>query len=159
MKTSVAMPTLAFVVLGLYTSAYAKNVEHVRRELKLQGYDQIEFTQTRLPFWVNVCRGGKRLRLHVDNYGKITKKILTGFCHEDGSRSPAAASPEVVAAERAAEKENSTISAAPLETDKTVEQNTVETVVEPKDEPKTTKNLDCKKFFPAVSMTLTVPCE
>jgi len=51
------------------------------------------------------------------------------------------------------------ISAASMETDKTVAENTVETEAEPKDEPKTAKKVGCKKFFPAVGMTLTVACE
>ena len=75
----------------------------------------------------------------------------------------AAASPAVVAPEQASENENSTISAAPLETDKTVAENTVETEAEPEDEPKITKitknvGVGCKKFFPAVGITLTVAC-
>jgi len=73
------MQTLAFVVLGLSTSAYAQNLERVRRDLELQGYDQIEFTRTKPPISANVCIGGKRLRLHLDDYGKITKKILLVF--------------------------------------------------------------------------------
>ena len=41
-----------------------------------------------------------------------------------------------------------------------VAENTVETEAERKDEPKTAKNVDvgCKRFFPAVGRTLTVPC-
>jgi len=73
----------------------------------------------------------------------------------------AAASLALVAPEQTSENENSTITAAPLETDKTVAVNTVETQAEPKDEPKITKNVGvgCKKFFPAVGMTLTVACQ
>lgn len=159
MKTSVAMQTLAFVVLGLSASAYAQNLERVRRELELQGYDQIEFIRTKSPLSANVCSGDKRLRLHVDDYGKITKKILTGFCHEVRARVPAAASPVVATPQQAAKGENSTISEASAKKHKSVQENSVETLEEPLGKPKTTKNLDCKKFFPAVGMTLTVPCE
>ena len=48
------------------------------------------------------------------------------------------------------------ISATSMESDQTVEENTVETEAEPKDE---AKNVDCKKFFATIGMTLTVPCE
>ncbi len=82
MKAFVAMGTLAFVVLGLPTSADAHKLKQVRRELTLQGYDQIEFTRTKFPVWVNVCRGGERLHLHVDWYGKatVTNDTPTGSC-------------------------------------------------------------------------------
>jgi hypothetical protein len=53
-----------------------------------------------------------------------------------------------------AENENSTISTASLD-----KNETVETEVTAKDEPKTARNVGCKKFFPTVGMTLTVPCE
>jgi len=75
------------------------------------------------------------------------------------ARVPAAASPVVVTPQQAAKSENSIIASAPFKKHKSVQENSVETVAEPKDDPKTTKNLDCKKFFPAVGMTLTVPCE
>jgi len=51
------------------------------------------------------------------------------------------------------------ISAPSMETAETVPENPVETEAEPKDEPKTAKKVGCKKFFPAVGMTLTVACE
>jgi spermidine/putrescine-binding protein len=50
--------------------------------------------------------------------------------------------------------ENSTISTASL--DKSETSDTEETTIE---EPKVNKNVGCKKFFPTVGMTLTVPCE
>ena len=135
MKAFVAMGTLAFVVLGLPTSADAHKLKQVRRELMLKGYDQIEFTRTKFPVWVNACRGSKRLHLHVDWYGKVTvtNDTPTGSC------------PTV--AENAVENEKSTISAAPLEPE-----------AEPNDEPMNVA-VGCKKFFPAVGMTLTVPCQ
>ena len=55
-----------------------------------------------------------------------------------------------------AENENSSISAASMESDKTVEENTVGTETEPKDEP---ESVDCKKFFPTIGRSLTVACE
>ena len=53
-----------------------------------------------------------------------------------------------------AENENSTISTASLD-----KNETIETEVTAKDEPKVSRNVGCKKFFPTVGMTLTVPCE
>ena len=128
MKAFVAMGTLAFVVLGLPTSADAHKLKQVRRELMLKGYDQIEFTRTKFPVWVNACRGSKRLHLHVDWYGKVavTNDAPTGSC--------------------------------PTEAENTVAVNTVETQAEPKDEPMNV-GVGCKKFFPSVGMTLTVPCQ
>ena len=65
----------------------------------------------------------------------------------------AAAAEEVELAETAA-IENSTISTASLDKSKTID--TEETLTE---EPKVNRNVGCKKFFPSVGMTLTVPCE
>ena len=56
--------------------------------------------------------------------------------------------------ETEAENENSAISATSLETNKTVDTET-----KAKDEPATTKNVGCKKYFPSVGQTLTVACE
>ena len=53
-----------------------------------------------------------------------------------------------------AENENSTISTASLN-----KNETIETEVIAKEEPKATRKVGCKKFFPTVGMTLTVPCE
>ena len=164
MKASAAMGTLAFVVLGLSTSAYAHKLEQVRRELILQGYDQIEFTRTKAPFAVNACRGSKRLHLNVDWYGKVTvtNETPTGSCPteaENTIETEAEPKNEPKTTKTEAENENSTISSVPMETDKTVEGNTVETEAKPKDEPETTRNGGCKRFFPTIGKTLTVACE
>ncbi len=50
--------------------------------------------------------------------------------------------------------ENSTISTASLDNDETIE-----TAAMANDEPMVSSNVGCKKFFPTVGMTLTVPCE
>ena len=57
------------------------------------------------------------------------------------------------------EDKNSAISAASVKTNATIVENAVETETKPKDKPRTTKNVGCKKFFPSVGMTLTVTCE
>ena len=51
------------------------------------------------------------------------------------------------------ENENSTISTAWLDNDETIETEAI-----PEDEPKTTRNVGCKKFFPSIGRSLTVPC-
>lgn len=145
MKTSATMGILAFVVLASTTSAYAHGLERVRRELEEQGYDQIEFARTKFPVWVNACRGSKRLHLHVDWYGKVTvtDDIPKGSCPTG------------------LENQNSTVSAASEELDKTVAKKTLETKVEPTDGSRTAKDVGvgCKTFLPAIGMTVTVPCE
>ncbi len=65
----------------------------------------------------------------------------------------AAAAEEVELAETTA-IENSTISTASLD-----KSETIDTEETPTEEPKVNKNVGCKKFFPTVGMTLTVPCE
>ncbi len=65
----------------------------------------------------------------------------------------AAAVEEVELAETT-DNENSTISTASLD-----ESETIDTEGTPTQEPKVNRNVGCKKFFPTVGMTLTVPCE
>ena len=59
----------------------------------------------------------------------------------------------VVTSAAETENENSTISTALLNTDEAIE-----TEAMPEDEPKTTRNVGCKKFFPSIGRSLTVPC-
>jgi len=61
---------------------------------------------------------------------------------------------EAAPAETEAETENSTISTASVD-----ESETVAAEATPTEEPKVSSNVGCKKFFPTVGMTLTVPCE
>ena len=65
---------------------------------------------------------------------------------------PKAVEPKVVETE--VESENSTISTASIDKSETAEVKQT-----PAKEPKVIKNVGCKKFFPTVGMTLTVPCE
>lgn len=72
-------------------------VERVRRKLRSEGYVKIEFTRSTPPFRVKACDGEWRLRIDVDNYGTVANRTLIGFCFEDGSKGPvAASSPSVV---------------------------------------------------------------
>ena len=144
MNASVPMGFFAFFVLASSTSASAHSTERVRRELRAQGYDQIEFARTKFPVWVNACRGNERLHLHVDWYGKVTVTDETpkGSC-PTGS-----------------ENENSNIVSPPAEKYNAVAKKTLETKVLPKNG-STAKSeaVGCKKYFPAIGMTVTVPCE
>jgi len=152
MKASVAMGALAFVVLGLPTSAYANNVEFVRRKLMLVGYEQIEFVRIKPPFWVNVCRGTKRFRLHVDSSRKIIKKTPTGSCPmEAGTEAEPKDKPKTI----------NTLNCKRFfpSIGKTLTVACGETEAKPKDEPKARRNVACKRFFPSIGKTLTVACE
>jgi len=65
-----------------------------------------------------------------------------------------AAAAEEVELSETTDAENSTISTASLGNDETIE-----TAAMANDEPMVSSNVGCKKFFPTVGMTLTVPCE
>jgi hypothetical protein len=72
---------------------------------------------------------------------------------------------DLASIEEPTRNENSSISTAALPS--VEETASIDTAVEPdaepvkasNDEPKTAEKLDCKKFFPSVGMTLSVPCE
>ena len=55
--------------------------------------------------------------------------------------------------------QNSTISTVQLLTDRAVAENIVDAEARPTDELKAPRNVGCKKFFPTVGMTLSVPCD
>jgi hypothetical protein len=57
------------------------------------------------------------------------------------------------------QNENSTITRASLDKDTSGAKTTDAGATKPATEPKTTQNVGCKKYFPAVGMTLSVPCE
>ena len=159
MKASLAILAVALVV-GLATPAYAHRAEQVRRELQLQGYDQIEFKRKKPPFWIDACLGAERLHLHVDYYGKITKKTATGPCPGREAPEAAAISPKAAPPGQAmVVNENSSISTAGPKVDKSVGTKAADTEAEPKDRTKAANSAECKRFFPATGMTLTVSCE
>jgi hypothetical protein len=58
-----------------------------------------------------------------------------------------------------AETENSTITTATLQPDGNADAKETAAPEKPAAENKANKNVGCKKFFPTVGMTLTVPCE
>jgi hypothetical protein len=57
------------------------------------------------------------------------------------------------------QNENSTIARASLDTDTKAGKSTAKSTSQPASDPKTTQNVGCKKYFPAVGLTLSVPCE
>jgi hypothetical protein len=71
---------------------------------------------------------------------------------------------EEKAAQNAAVNENSSISTAALPKDEASAEETAKPATDTSETatiatPKADKKVDCKKFFPSVGMTLTVPCE
>jgi hypothetical protein len=63
-------------------------------------------------------------------------------------------------AKKEAENENSSIAGASLQTDKAGEQTAVDTETKPTAEPApTTSTASCKRYFPSVGKTVSVPCE
>lgn len=151
---------ILLVILASVTNVYAHKAEQVRRELQSQGYDQIEFKRTKPPFWIDACLGAELLHLHVDYYGKVTKKTVTGPCR--GRESPEAAAVETEAASpgrAVVVNENSSISTARQEVDKSVKTKAVDTVAEPEPRSKGANKAECSRYFPATGLTLTVACE
>jgi hypothetical protein len=83
---------------------------------------------------------------------KVTKETTA-------RKSVAKAEPEdKVETDEVAKSENSSISTASIAP---VEKETADANVEtkPAEAPKSANKVDCKKFFPSVGMTLTVPCD
>jgi tetratricopeptide (TPR) repeat protein len=71
---------LTVSTIGAAGPVCAHGVERVRRELREQGFEQLEFQKTKPPFKLDACRDGERYHLHVDYYGKITEKTAIGPC-------------------------------------------------------------------------------
>ena len=69
------------------------------------------------------------------------------------------AEPEAKVVAKAAETENSSIAAAETQVSEVTTPAPVETAAATVKDAEPSAKLDCKKFFPSVGMTLTVPCE
>jgi len=149
---------ILLVILASVTNVYAHKAEQVRRELQSQGYDQIKFKRTKPPFWVDACLGAELLHLHVDFYGKVTKKTVTGPCPGRDTPDAATISPEAAPLEDATVNENSSISTVHRKADKGITTKAAETS-DAEVESKATKSGECKRYFPATGMTHTVPCD
>ena len=119
-------------------------------------------------------RHGKKKSHHARRSAHKRKKVHVSKRSSSSTEQVAKAEPELAPVpeqkdtDALVHSENSSISTAALapieETasiDKAEPVNATEEGSEEdhKDAPKTANKLDCKKFFPAVGMTLTVPCE
>jgi hypothetical protein len=69
------------------------------------------------------------------------------------------AEPQAKVVAKAAETENSSIAGAETQVSEVTTPAPVETARATVNEAEPSAKLDCKKFFPSVGMTLTVPCE
>ena len=67
--------------------------------------------------------------------------------------------PEAKVVAKAAETENSSIAAAETQVSEVTTPAPVETAAATVENAEPGAKIDCKKFFPSVGMTLTVPCE
>lgn len=160
MKVGRSVGIILLGILASVTSVDAHKAEQVRRELQAQGYDQIEFKRKKVPFWIDACLGAELFHLHVDYYGKITKKTATGPCPGRESPADTAIETEGPSPGRAVVvNENSSITTARQEADKTVKSNAIDAAAEPVPQSKGVDKSECKRFFPATGMTLTVTCE
>lgn len=85
MRARFAIEALIFAAFTWAAPVCAHNTEEVRRSLREQGYDQLQFSRTKPPFKLDACRGGERFHLHVDYYGKITEQTSIGSCGGDAT--------------------------------------------------------------------------
>lgn len=152
MRARFAVEALIFAAFTWAAPVWAHNTEEVRRSLREQGYDQLEFSRTKPPFKLDACRGGERFHLHVDYYGKIIEETSIGSCDGDAAVPPAAAPPPGAAPTDTSSDEASSITspapAQPPNLSRDAEKL-------PKQAP--AREL-CARYFPAVGKTLQVPC-
>jgi len=138
-RASLAAGALILVALDGLNSAYAHNVERVRRELTAQGFEQLEFQRTKAPFKLDACRDGEKFHLHVDYYGKVMEQTPIGSCGEDAAQEPSSEPPPV--AGPAVELSE----AAPAQSgDKSSPDESRER---------------CARYFPELGETIRVPCD
>jgi len=83
MRAIFVLGGLMAVTLVWAHSVHAHGFERVQRELRAQGYDQLDFSRTTPPFKLDACREGERYHLHVDFYGKVTEQTYLGTCAEE----------------------------------------------------------------------------
>jgi hypothetical protein len=158
-KTLITVATATFAVMTLFASAAEAGFKvHIGFGFPIGGFSGHSGGY-----------GGHHYRKRYYVHRKVKPKVQV-------AKKPSAAKSTVAKVEEApkpvvdtAENENSSITTAAVAeaeeqaADKSTEaaDKTAAAAVEPApaDEPKTVKKLDCKKFFPSVGMTLTVPCE
>ena len=159
-RTILAIATAFLAVLTIFASAAEACIscEHVPVVARSSSTSYTATRYTKKRFYArSIARAKARARARAIAAARAKAKARAIAAAKAKARTiaaaKAAAAEEVELAETAA-IENSTISTASLDKSETID--TEETLTE---EPKVNRNVGCKKFFPSVGMTLTVPCE
>ena len=159
-RTILAIATAFLAVLTIFASAAEACIscEHVPVVARSSSTSYTATRYTKKRFYArSIARAKARARARAIAAARAKAKARAIAAAKAKARTiaaaKAAAAEEVELAETAA-IENSTISTASLDKSETID--TEETLIE---EPKVNRNVGCKKFFPSVGMTLTVPCE
>ena len=165
-RTILAIATAFLAVLTIFASAAEACIscEHVPVVARSSSTSYTATRYTKKRFYARSIAGAKargmtkaRARARAIAAARAKAKARAIAAAKAKARTiaaaKAAAAEEVELTETAA-IENSTISTASLDKSETID--TEETLTE---EPKVNRNVGCKKFFPSVGMTLTVPCE
>ena len=149
-RTILAIATAFLAVMTVFASAAEACIscEHVPVVARSSSTSYTATRYTKKRFYArSIARAKARARARAIAAARAKAKARAI------AAAKAAAAEDVELAETAA-IENSTISTASLDKSETID--TEETLTE---EPKVNRNVGCKKFFPSVGMTLTVPCE
>ena len=149
-RTILAIVTAFLAVTTVFASAEAGclSCEHVPVVVRGSLTSDTATRYTKKRFYArSIAKAKARARARAIAAAKAKAKARTI------AAAKAAAAEEVERAETPV-IENSTISTASLDNDETIE-----TAAMVNDEPMVSSNVGCKKFFPTVGMTLTVPCE
>lgn len=110
-------------------------------------------------------RAPKPQRVQVVNKGQPDRPAKKSIAKAQPAKKQAVAKAEPIAKAEPAAKEVETATAAPVETKSELRETpiSVASMLDnprvPTEEPQVQQDVGCKKFFPAVGMTLTVPCE
>ena len=161
-RTILAIATAFLAVMTIFASAAEACIscEHVPVVVRGSQTSDTATRYTKKRFYArSIAKAKARARARAIAAARAKAKARAIAAAKAKAKAKAIAAAEAAAAQEvelaeATDNENSTISTASLDNDEPVE-----TEVEAKDEPKTSSNVGCKKFFPTVGMTLTVPCE
>ncbi len=160
-RTILAIATAFLAVMTVFASAAEACIscEHVPVVVRGSQTSNTATRYTKKRFYArSIAKTKARARARAIAAAKAKAKSRAAAARAKASvkaiAAAKAASAEEVELSEPADTENSTISTASL--DKSESIDTEETTIE---EPKVNKNVGCKKFFPTVGMTLTVPCE
>ena len=159
-RTILAIATAFLTVLTVFASAAEACIscEHVPVVARSSSTSYTATRYTKKRFYArSIARAKARARVRAIAAARAKAKARAIAAAKAKARTiaaaKAAAAEEVELAEPT-DIENSTISTASLD-----KSETIDTEETPTEEPKVNRNVSCKKFFPTVGMTLTVPCE